>query len=621
MNVYPLPRDPRGGHKSLKNSGPGPFLIEMTLERVGRDNQGHRVVPILGMHRSGTSLLTRMLAALGLDLGAALQPPAQDNPRGFWEHRFFQQVNMRLLSGLQCDPDGFALSPDLTRASDQATRYAAPLQDPVGRFIAANFGGGIWGFKDPRTCLTWRFWQTAFARLGIDDVRPVVVLRAPAPCVQSLLRRGDHRRPSLAQTGGPGDRDGAALLRLYADYYALLERHAPGESLWLAHSDLTDPRRARGALAACCDHLGLHRSGIGPALATLDRELLRPANSPPYPSTAPAAPAGTSCAAQAALDQYHRLLPRTRRNPPPRPLSQPTPPAPTLGPRPDRKRAGLPDCIYVVSPHGYDHSRAFDELALTLHHGLADLGAPVPVVTEPFEVGERPIVLGPQLLTRQGAPDLVLPEEAILFNLEQIEPGSPWCTDGYRALLERHRVWDYSPRNLRALADWGVHGARLCEPGYHPAARVLQALPDGNQDIDVLFYGTLCPRRQAVLSALDAAGLRVTHLFGVYGARRDDFIRRAKVCLNLHHYGAQVLEVVRLNHLLHNGVCVVSEPDGANGDHPLHAGLWLADYAGIVDACREAVSDTAARRARAAAGLAILQRTSITDSLRHALAG
>ena len=57
------------------------------------------VVPILGMHRSGTSLTTRLLNLLGLHLGDDLQAAADDNQAGFWEHRFFQMINMQFLEG------------------------------------------------------------------------------------------------------------------------------------------------------------------------------------------------------------------------------------------------------------------------------------------------------------------------------------------------------------------------------------------------------------------------------------------------------------------------------------------------------------------------------------------
>ena len=42
---------------------------------------------VLGMHRSGTSALTRVLNLLGVALGDDLMPPGPDNPLGFWEHQ------------------------------------------------------------------------------------------------------------------------------------------------------------------------------------------------------------------------------------------------------------------------------------------------------------------------------------------------------------------------------------------------------------------------------------------------------------------------------------------------------------------------------------------------------
>ena len=38
---------------------------------------------VLGMHRSGTSALTRVLNLLGVELGTNFVPPDWDNPKGF----------------------------------------------------------------------------------------------------------------------------------------------------------------------------------------------------------------------------------------------------------------------------------------------------------------------------------------------------------------------------------------------------------------------------------------------------------------------------------------------------------------------------------------------------------
>lgn len=42
-----------------------------------------RVVVILGMHRSGTSVLSAGLEALGVEFGENLIPPRPDNPKGY----------------------------------------------------------------------------------------------------------------------------------------------------------------------------------------------------------------------------------------------------------------------------------------------------------------------------------------------------------------------------------------------------------------------------------------------------------------------------------------------------------------------------------------------------------
>jgi len=45
-----------------------------------------QAIIILGMHRSGTSALTRVLNLLGMELGQPLLPPHPTNETGFWEH-------------------------------------------------------------------------------------------------------------------------------------------------------------------------------------------------------------------------------------------------------------------------------------------------------------------------------------------------------------------------------------------------------------------------------------------------------------------------------------------------------------------------------------------------------
>src|SRR5919197_2381254 len=52
-------------------------------------------VAIVGMHRSGTSLVAQVLAKAGLYLGRTddLIPAGPDNPDGYWEHAGFHGLN------------------------------------------------------------------------------------------------------------------------------------------------------------------------------------------------------------------------------------------------------------------------------------------------------------------------------------------------------------------------------------------------------------------------------------------------------------------------------------------------------------------------------------------------
>ncbi|MBN2398069.1 MAG: glycosyltransferase family 1 protein, partial [Deltaproteobacteria bacterium] len=123
-------------------------------------------------------------------------------------------------------------------------------------------------------------------------------------------------------------------------------------------------------------------------------------------------------------------------------------------------------CIWVVSPPGYNHSHAFDEIALGLQCAFRELGYEAPAVRAVDEIEGRPIVLGCNLIPHLGA--LRIPEGAVMYNLEQIQPSSPWMTPRYIDLLRSYEVWDYSRKNMEELARFGVEEVRFCGIGYVP---------------------------------------------------------------------------------------------------------------------------------------------------------
>ena len=239
------------------------------------------------------------------------------------------------------------------------------------------------------------------------------------------------------------------------------------------------------------------------------------------------------------------------------------------------------------------HLRATDDVGHSLAEGLRALGHDSEVHESALGPG-RNIVLGGHLL----GPDQLarLPRETIFYNFEQIAPDSLLAPEG----LDRFagfEIWDYSRKNV---ARWIDHGfaARHVPLGWSPGLERIERAAE--PEIDVLFYGSTNERRVAVLDRLEASGLRVERLYGVYGAERDAAIARAKVVVNVHYYDAGILEIVRLSYLFANGVPVVSEwserlemPEG------YEVAARFAAYDGIVEAVVDLVADAPARQALA----------------------
>jgi hypothetical protein len=145
-------------------------------------------VCVLGMHRSGTSALTRLLNLLGVDLGENLLPGRVDNPKGFWEHRGILDIHDDLLDALQSSFDDILPLPGGWHQEPQT----APFRQRLIDLIRADFGQTkLWGFKDPRTCRLLPMWLEIFADVGAE-ARFVFVVRDPGEIALSLEARDGY---------------------------------------------------------------------------------------------------------------------------------------------------------------------------------------------------------------------------------------------------------------------------------------------------------------------------------------------------------------------------------------------------------------------------------------------
>jgi SAM-dependent methyltransferase len=249
--------------------------------------------------------------------------------------------------------------------------------------------------------------------------------------------------------------------------------------------------------------------------------------------------------------------------------------------------------VVLVAPPGYAHAEALREAAETLQHGLRRLGKPAETRVNGIDPGATNLVLGAHLLDEAQAASL--PDGSILCNFEQVLGDSPAMKPPYVALVRRHLTWDYSARNVVGWRRY-VPDARVVHVplGFVPELERIES--SAQPDIDVLFYGSVNPRRAKVLDALKAAGLHVVTAFGSFGAERDALIARAKVVLSVHFYESRIFELARVSYLLANRKAVVAEVGaGTEIDDDLREAVAGVPYDALVGRCRELVRDAGAR--------------------------
>jgi hypothetical protein len=141
-----------------------------------------RSIVVLGMHRSGTSVLTRVINLLGVPLCRADDVySAPDNPTGHWESRSLVAFNERLLGAF----GGTPAAPPLMAEGWERHPAAVALQAEGRAVFGHAHPTPTWVWKDPRTCLTLPFWRSVWP----DAPIAVFVHRAPLEVAQSLLRR------------------------------------------------------------------------------------------------------------------------------------------------------------------------------------------------------------------------------------------------------------------------------------------------------------------------------------------------------------------------------------------------------------------------------------------------
>ena len=191
-----------GGQRSPSKQGhhltqSRPDVVVRSSRALGVEN-GRPVVVVLGMHRSGTSLLSNVLHFLGVDMADMTDHVSIKNAGGFWERPELTAIHDEVLAAID-RPIGRASHvlpfPPAWWRRKEVQALKPKLVAYVERELAKS--SNLWGFKDPRTCRLLPLWWEIFREL---DLRPIYVnaVRNPAEASVSMSQKSKARKMSVA---------------------------------------------------------------------------------------------------------------------------------------------------------------------------------------------------------------------------------------------------------------------------------------------------------------------------------------------------------------------------------------------------------------------------------------
>lgn len=145
-------------------------------------------VIVCGLHRSGTSAVTRLVNLLGADIARDPPPAGPDNSRGYWESTAVLAIHDRLLQSVAAARD-HSFDPTRLPTDWLATNAAREAKRQLTNVIQREFTGSrSFVVKDPRMWRLLPLWLELLQDLGISPI-VVIPFRNPLEVAASLAQR------------------------------------------------------------------------------------------------------------------------------------------------------------------------------------------------------------------------------------------------------------------------------------------------------------------------------------------------------------------------------------------------------------------------------------------------
>lgn len=172
---------------SVKSKATAAVDASSMMHSVGVDSTDRVAILVLGMHRSGTSAVTRLLSLAGAELPQELIQEGEGNRKGHWESRPLVLHNDDLLKQMGAawsdwHPLDWSVLPDA---------HISAYQEDIAALISEQFRDAeLVVLKDPRICRLAPLYKDALSHLGYRTVA-VLPYRNPVEVIDSLMSRSN----------------------------------------------------------------------------------------------------------------------------------------------------------------------------------------------------------------------------------------------------------------------------------------------------------------------------------------------------------------------------------------------------------------------------------------------
>ncbi len=165
-------------------------LPQYSLKNDHEKNHFDSPIFVLGLPRSGTSLVAGALKICGAWLGDTVPGGGEENPKGFFENIYLrEQINKKILGALQVDPLGVQSLPELNSLPP-----VEGLEELIKKGLLEDGYDFTqpWLFKDAKLTLLWPLYLKVFPK-----AHWVIVRREDEHIISSCLNTSFMKKQSI----------------------------------------------------------------------------------------------------------------------------------------------------------------------------------------------------------------------------------------------------------------------------------------------------------------------------------------------------------------------------------------------------------------------------------------